>query len=834
MVPKKKDLLTDAQLASELARCEYCREKPCKEACPADCSPADFIMAARKGGRSDFRRAANLILSANPLGGVCGAVCPDSFCVQACARRTFDQPIRIPAVQAAIIARSQQAHAADFPADPPVEKSIAVIGAGPAGLAAAALLAQKGYRVSVYERSGTAGGMCRLIPDFRLDKQILRRDIETLRRMGRIAFRFHRNIEDPRSLLSDHAAVVMAVGLDRPIPLSVPGEEKAVSWVDCLSGAQNKYYRGKRMAIVGGGAIAVDCAVTACRHGASAVDLLYRRKQENMPLTASERNFLLEYGIDVLPCVRVKRICVEGRKVTGVDLLPLILPKGKEAIPANFIVDPAAKAFRRSYDGVVVAIGSGSGDTDIVTPGIFYAGDRIHGATSVVEAVASGKNAALAVDAFLRQRGKPRPEKRLKSRAILPGRRMVPVPLETEFFGRTIASPFLLSAAPHTDGYRQMAEAYRQGWPGGVMKTAFDNLPIHIPGGYMFVMNERTYGNCDNVSAHPLDRVCREVERLVREYPDRLTMASTGGPITGRDPEDCRVWQSNTGKLEAAGVMGIEYSLSCPQGGDGMKGDIVSQDPEATAKVIEWVLQRGDRNVPKLFKLTGAVTSIRAILLAVKNVLQKYPDKKAGVTLANSFPTLAFRSGSESNRDQGVVVGMSGEGVLPISNLTLAKAAGLGVIISGNGGPMDYRSAAGFLALGAETVQFCTVVMKYGLSIVDELHSGLSYLLWETGRKSVRELIGSALPRPITPFEQLSAAKPIPEVQRDLCQSCGNCAHCPYMAIRLSRRGYPAFDASKCVGCSLCVQKCFAGALRLRDRTPREQSAYEEQERHGA
>ena len=106
---KKADgSLTDAQLRAELDRCEYCEEKPCKEACPADCSPADFIMAARVGEKSDYRRSAALILGANPLGGVCGVVCPDYFCMKACSRRTFDQPINIPAVQASDSQKSQR------------------------------------------------------------------------------------------------------------------------------------------------------------------------------------------------------------------------------------------------------------------------------------------------------------------------------------------------------------------------------------------------------------------------------------------------------------------------------------------------------------------------------------------------------------------------------------------------------------------------------------------------------------------------------------------------------------------------------------------------------
>jgi len=360
------------------------------------------------------------------------------------------------------------------------------------------------------------------------------------------------------------------------------------------------------------------------------------------------------------------------------------------------------------------------------------------------------------------------------------------------------------------------------------MKTSFENVPIHIPAGYMFALTRSTYGNCDNVSGHPLDRVCREVEKLVKQFPDRLTLASTGGPVTGRDEADKAVWQSNTRKLQHAGAMGVEYSLSCPQGGDGTHGDVVSQNAELTAKIIDWVMEASDDDNPKLFKLTAAVTAIQPIIKAILEVFARHPDKKAGVTLANSFPSLAFRKAPDRRWEEGVVIGMSGEGVLPISNLTLAKVSRLGITVSGNGGAMTYKDAANFLALGAKTVQFCTAVMKYGLGYVDELHSGLSYLLAERGFRTVHELIGSALPNPITDFSALSPTKQLPQVVDELCQHCGNCARCPYQAIALDDRGIPTFDPGRCVGCSLCAQKCFAGAIAMRDRTPRELAALKE------
>jgi len=151
--------------------------------------------------------------------------------------------------------------------------------------------------------------------------------------------------------------------------------------------------------------------------------------------------------------------------------------------------------------------------------------------------------------------------------------------------------------------------------------------------------------------------------------------------------------------------------------------------------------------------------------------------------------------------------------------------SGLGVPVSGNGGPMDYRSAANFLALGAETVQFCSIVYKYGYGVINELNCGLSYLMEERGIKSVRELIGRALPEPVTAFGQLTAVKKISAVDRELCEHCGNCARCPYLAIKLDADKIPVIDPARCIGCSICAKKCFSGALYMRARSKKELAA---------
>jgi len=234
-------------------------------------------------------------------------------------------------------------------------------------------------------------------------------------------------------------------------------------------------------------------------------------------------------------------------------------------------------------------------------------------------------------------------------------------------------------------------------------------------------------------------------------------------------------------------------------------------------------------DIPKLFKLTAAVTSIVPILRAIQAVLDKYPGKKAGITLANSFPTLGFRPGEVERRwEEAVVVGMSGEGVTPISNLTLAPAVPHGIEISGNGGPMNYKAAMDFLALGVKTVQFCTIATKHGYGIIHELESGTAFLMKERGIGSMKELIGIAQPHPITDFMALSPTKKISEANYEFCVSCGNCARCPYLAIQLDEQGHPNTDPALCIGCSICAKKCITGAISMRVRTPAELAMLQE------
>jgi dihydropyrimidine dehydrogenase (NAD+) subunit PreA len=158
---------------------------------------------------------------------------------------------------------------------------------------------------------------------------------------------------------------------------------------------------------------------------------------------------------------------------------------------------------------------------------------------------------------------------------------------------------------------------------------------------------------------------------------------------------------------------------------------------------------------------------------------------------------------------------MSGEGVLPISYLSLSRAGSMGVFISGNGGAMNHHDAANFLALGAGNVQFCTAVERYGYGIIEHLESGLSHLLEARKIGSVSDLIGIAQPHPVTDFMDIPPKHKHSSLIKDLCVNCGNCTRCPYLAIELDEESFPTIDEEKCMGCSLCVQLCWTNALEM-------------------
>ncbi len=230
--------MSDAQLKNEIGKCEFCEEKPCRAACPANCSPADFIMAAKLQNPSDFRRATAEIMSNNPLGGICGMVCPDKHCMSGCVHKEFDMPLDIPNIQSKVVQKAKELGVMPlFNKVKPNGKKVAVIGAGPAGIGAASYLTQKGFKVEIFEKSNKSGGACNLIPDFRLPKKVLQTDLDFVFSLTNIKVFNGKEIQesDFAKLAKQYDAVVVATGLPVPYKMNIGNEELSVAGTHYLA-----------------------------------------------------------------------------------------------------------------------------------------------------------------------------------------------------------------------------------------------------------------------------------------------------------------------------------------------------------------------------------------------------------------------------------------------------------------------------------------------------------------------------------------------------------------------------------------------------------------------
>ncbi|KAL0212088.1 hypothetical protein RCL1_005714 [Eukaryota sp. TZLM3-RCL] len=821
--------LTVAQLKAQAERCLNCEAKPCKQACPAGVSPADYIAALGNFLPSDFARAAKLILQTNPV-GTCCLVCPDKFCVSACLRGKLDCPLDIPTIQATIVHRARQSDLIPAIITPePLPQKVAIVGAGPAGLTAAQAIAQRGIPVDLFDKNEKAGGAMRLIPDIRLPTHVIDDDVNGI--LNNPLISFHPNTEaDVSALSSTYDAVVLACGAQKERTMNIPGAETAIQAMNFLRDPKSVLTGVENVVIIGGGAVAVDCAIkTRLLNSQANISLVYRRGIMDMPVTKHERKMVLATGADIVARTVVTSIDREAKEISVVRV------KMGDRSSSESTVIPHSE-YKLPADLVVFALGSVP-ELPNVADNVFVSGDAVSGPITVVESVASGKKVAAKIIERLTGRTMVSCTSNQcqdpNCETHIPLFNMLPVPINTSTFGIPLKSPFILSAAPPTDGLNECRAAFKAGWAGVIMKTAFEGVPIHIPDGYMAFLDANTYGNCDNVSGRSLSAVCADVTILRSEFPDRLVAASTGGSMTGNDDVDRASWQKHTRMLEEAGAQLIEYSLSCPQGAEGAQGNegtMVSQSERLTRKVISWVMETSDPNVPKLFKLTGAVTDPLFIVNAAMDVFAQYPNKKAGVTLANSFPSLDFienKPSANGKYRQARIIGLHGKAIAPISNLALSNVATApwkdGMIeLSASGGAMDYRSSADFIALGATTVQFCTLPTKDGLSVIDTLEVGFSHYLAQRGFKNVAELQSCLRPNPPTDFMELPALKKISVINDAICIKCMNCTRCPAEAISLNDKNKLVTDPSKCIGCKICVMKCPASAMTMRNRTKKE------------
>ncbi|AZQ53033.1 NAD(P)-dependent oxidoreductase [Burkholderia cenocepacia] len=412
-------LLDPTAAAAAASRCHYCYDAPCVHACPTQIDIPSFI---RKIGNGNLKGAAMDILSANPLGGMCARVCPtEILCEGACVRNHQDaQPVAIGALQRHATDWAMETGAVQFRRAPETGRHVAVVGAGPAGLACAHRLALAGHRVTLFDARPKAGGLNEYgIAAYKTVDDFAQREVEWLLSAGGITLEtgmaLGRDVTLD-ALREQHDAVFLAMGLGGVRTLAIDGEQlggvtNAVDFIEQVRQADTleNVPVGRRVIVIGGGNTAIDAAVQSRKLGAERVTMVYRRGVDAMSATWAEREFAQKCGVTLVTHAKPVRIAGANGQVRGVEF--------ESASGERFTVDAdmVLKAIGQTLvpDGVEAALLTADGtriavdaDGRTALPDVWAGGDcaATGGVDLTVQAVQDGKRAAASIDATLAAR----------------------------------------------------------------------------------------------------------------------------------------------------------------------------------------------------------------------------------------------------------------------------------------------------------------------------------------------------------------------------------------------------------------------------------------------
>jgi len=399
----------------------------CMNACPAGVDVPAYVSLTAQGRHAE---ALEIHRRRNPFAMICGRVCP-AFCEQRCRRSDIDEPVAIRTIK-----RFMADHEAEHPWTPPKaevgrSERIAVIGAGPGGLTAALRLAQKGYPVTVYEALPVPGGMLAVgIPEYRLPRAVLNQEIESIKRAGVeivCSRALGRDFQlDDLFQRMNYAAVVLAIGAHKGLRMGIKGEKlpgvyDGVEYLRNCALGKAPGLKAKKVAVIGGGNVAIDAARTAWREGASQVHVIYRRTRRDMPAyyeeieAAEQEGAIFHYlaaPIRILGDKRVEGLEIQNQQLSEFDASGRRRPVPIEASAFTLKIDALIQAIGQQPDLQCVAEGALETNHNATIrvgrnlatsrQGVFAVGDAVSGPASVIEAVAHGNRAAAAVDHYLR------------------------------------------------------------------------------------------------------------------------------------------------------------------------------------------------------------------------------------------------------------------------------------------------------------------------------------------------------------------------------------------------------------------------------------------------
>jgi len=398
---------------------------PCEHECPAGIDVPRYIHLISE---KKYSEALAVIREKVPFPEALGYVC-DHPCESVCRRNELNEAVCIRGLKRFAAERDNGLWKECSDKAPPTGKRVAIIGSGPAGLTAAYYLAKLGHRVTIFEALSASGGMMRVgIPEYRLPRRVLDSEIEEIKRVG-IDIKFNTRIEslndifDPSASSGGYQAVFMAIGAHRGTEMGVDGEDSpgvmdAITFLREVSFGQ-KVRLGNKVAVIGGGNVAIDAARTALRLAVPDVTIIYRRTRTEMPAISEEVDGALEEGVKITYLTAPSKIWNENGMVR-LECMRMELGE-PDSSGRRRPLPIKGSEFVESYDSVIAAIGqmpevpagfqvatgrgnliqvSGS-DNATSVQGVFAGGDAVTGPASVIKAIAAGRKGAIGIDKYL-------------------------------------------------------------------------------------------------------------------------------------------------------------------------------------------------------------------------------------------------------------------------------------------------------------------------------------------------------------------------------------------------------------------------------------------------
>ncbi|MCT4621742.1 MAG: NAD(P)-dependent oxidoreductase [Marinisporobacter sp.] len=401
---EREKVYTPLLAIEEASRCLLCHDAPCSKACPAETDPAKFIRSLRF---RNMKGAAETIRENNVLGGICARVCPTSkYCEEACSRCGIDQPIQIGRIQRFLTEYEKVVGMKVLESVEAVKAKVAIIGSGPSGLSAAASLACDGYKVTVFEQKEELGGWLSYgIPPERLPKSVINDEIQYIKDLG-VTFKTNCKVGKDISIddlkKEGFKAILIAVGMQKSKMVHMKGMElkgvlKGTEYLSEVKATEGNIDVGEHVVVIGGGDVAIDCAVTAKLLGCEDVKIVYRRTLDKMPADVEEIKHAQSLNIPIYTGFKPQAIKGRNGKVKKFKGAGMF-----DDSVLELVADRVIFAIGQEPDNIKNIVNVKLNDKKVIRTsnyrtnieGIFAAGDIIEGDKTVVYAVKQGKEAA--------------------------------------------------------------------------------------------------------------------------------------------------------------------------------------------------------------------------------------------------------------------------------------------------------------------------------------------------------------------------------------------------------------------------------------------------------